>query len=82
MLVIAFLWSTDSPTSDYITPLKKRRLARESMSSELSSTPPSTPVHSASMEEEKMIEEVGVRGVRQLRDVEHKGRPKKYRNIP
>ncbi|XP_042225569.1 uncharacterized protein LOC121868730 isoform X3 [Homarus americanus] len=50
----------DSPTGggDYITPLKKRRLARESMSSELSSTPPSTPVHSTSLEEDKMIEEM------------------------
>ncbi|KAK8720975.1 hypothetical protein OTU49_013002 [Cherax quadricarinatus] len=50
----------DSPTGggDYITPLKKRRLARESMSSEVSSTPPSTPVHSTSLEEDKMIEEV------------------------
>ncbi|KAB7498660.1 Histone-lysine N-methyltransferase 2E [Armadillidium nasatum] len=39
----------DSPTGgcgDYITPLKKRRLARESMSSEQSNTPPSTPLHS------------------------------------
>lgn len=49
----------DSPTGgDYITPLKKRRLARESMSSEQSSTPPSTPVHSTSMEEDKMMEEM------------------------
>lgn len=29
------------------------------MSSEQSSTPPSTPVHSTSMEEDKMMEEVG-----------------------
>lgn len=52
---------TDSPNGggDYITPLKKRRLARESMSSELSSTPPSTPVHSTSLEEDKTVEEVG-----------------------
>lgn len=57
--------STDSPTGggDYITPLKKRRLARESMSSELSSTPPSTPVHSTSLEEDKMVEEVGHPGI-------------------
>merc|ERR1711962_995595 len=51
----------DSPSGgggDYITPLKKRRMARESMSSEQSSTPPSTPVHSTSMEEDKMIEEM------------------------
>ncbi|ROT64638.1 hypothetical protein C7M84_017420 [Penaeus vannamei] len=43
---------------DLQTPLKKRRLARESMSSEQSSTPPSTPVHSTSMEEDKMMEEM------------------------
>ncbi|KAK7067416.1 hypothetical protein SK128_020384, partial [Halocaridina rubra] len=49
----------DSPTSggDYITPLKKRRLARESMSSEHSSTPPTTPVHSANMEDDKLMME-------------------------
>ncbi|XP_076041232.1 SET domain-containing protein upSET isoform X2 [Oratosquilla oratoria] len=49
----------DSPTGgDYITPLKKRRLARESMSSELSSTPPSTPIHSSSMDDDKIMEEM------------------------
>ncbi|CAL4133750.1 unnamed protein product [Meganyctiphanes norvegica] len=50
----------DSPSAggDYITPLKKRRMARESMSSEQSSTPPSTPVHSNSVEEDKTIEEL------------------------
>ncbi|PSN38835.1 hypothetical protein C0J52_12608 [Blattella germanica] len=31
------------PCPDYVTPLKKRRLARESMSSEQSFTPPTTP---------------------------------------
>ncbi|XP_068231023.1 microtubule-associated protein futsch isoform X4 [Palaemon carinicauda] len=50
----------DSPTGvgDYITPLKKRRLARESMSSEQSSTPPTTPVHLAAMEDDKSMEEM------------------------
>lgn len=33
-----------SPT-DYVAPLKKRRLARESVSSEHSFTPPATPTH-------------------------------------
>lgn len=31
------------PCPDYVTPLKKRRLARESLSSEQSVTPPTTP---------------------------------------
>lgn len=31
------------PIGDYVTPLKKRRLARESVSSEQSFTPPTTP---------------------------------------
>jgi hypothetical protein len=31
------------PPTDYVAPLKKRRLARASMSSEISNTPPSTP---------------------------------------
>ncbi|KAG8228960.1 hypothetical protein J437_LFUL007711 [Ladona fulva] len=35
---------------DYVTPLKKRRLARESMSSEQSFTPPTTPVGSCENE--------------------------------
>ena len=48
-----------SPTVDYITPLKKRRMARESMSSEQSNTPPSTPIHS-SLDEEKFNVEVSV----------------------
>lgn len=64
-VTIMLYMHSDSPTGggDYITPLKKRRLARESMSSELSSTPPSTPVHSTSLEEDKMVEEVSCPGI-------------------
>jgi len=38
-----FLFSGSPPCPDYVTPLKKRRLARESVSSEQSFTPPTTP---------------------------------------
>jgi hypothetical protein len=39
----SFLFSGSPPCPDYVTPLKKRRLARESLSSEQSFTPPTTP---------------------------------------
>ena len=39
-----FIDMSVSPT-DYVAPLKKRRLARESLSSEQSFTPPATPTH-------------------------------------
>ena len=38
-----FVFSGSPPCPDYVTPLKKRRLARESVSSEQSFTPPTTP---------------------------------------
>lgn len=37
------MFSGSPPCPDYVTPLKKRRLARESLSSEQSFTPPTTP---------------------------------------
>jgi hypothetical protein len=37
------VFSGSPPCPDYVTPLKKRRLARESLSSEQSFTPPTTP---------------------------------------
>jgi hypothetical protein len=42
-ICIVFVFSGSPPCPDYVTPLKKRRLARESLSSEQSFTPPTTP---------------------------------------